>query len=172
MVACNLAFFHLSGTLPRFRGSLLMWCTRKSQWLLCIWKMASLHWNPQHHLLNSPVQTGKASSSNKHTLFSSTLASGKSGGKALAPQLQCREGCTQEQTPPWSHQVFTELQAEALRVVGMFQQMFSAPGSYPNPPLEARVRLKRTLLSVHVFFHNWMCWRPKLLFLSKHLHDF
>lgn len=152
--------FHHSGTFPWFRGSLLMWCKKKSQWLLCIWKMASLHWNPQHHLLNSPIQIGKGSSSSKHTLFSSTLAPGKSGGKALALQLRVQRGLYTGADTSLVIWLGCSNRCSQHRVLNQIL-----------PPLEARVSLKRTLLSVHVFFHNWMCWSPKLLFLPKLLHD-
>lgn len=148
-----------------------MWCKKKSQWLLCIWKMASLHWNPQHHLLNSPIEIGDGSSSSKHTLFSSTLAPGKSGGKALTPQLQCRGDCTTEADTSLVTLGFywapSRSSASGWDVPTDVLSTWLLSKSY----LRARVPLKRTLLSVHVFFHNWMCWSPKLLFLPKLLHN-
>lgn len=109
--------------------------------------------------------------SSQHTLFSSTLAPGKSGGKALTSQLQCRGDCTTEaDTSLVTLRFYWAPSRSSASGWDVLTDVLST-WFLPKSSLRARVPLKRTLLSVHVFFHNWMCWSPKLLFLPKLLHS-
>jgi len=63
---------------------------------------------------------------------------------STSPAMLCFQQSSRQQLCP----------ALSQQVVGMFRQMFPAPGPHPKPPSEVPVPLKRILLPVHVFFHN------------------
>lgn len=94
MVACNLA--HFSTLMGHFHGSGLLYDVMQEKE-----PVAPLHLEDGLSELKPTASPSKLTHTHwksKHTLFSPTLAPGKRRGKTSAPQLQCRGGCTQEQT--------------------------------------------------------------------------